>query len=134
MEDQLDYHEIKYRLESNGVFRILRKDSAAFMLGFLLDQFKRRHQVDIGQAELCDELSAYADFIRMAEGGEDPKREPASYLDEWANDGFLRKFYPPGSVEACYDLTPDSERALEWISELARRSFVGTESRLLALF
>jgi flagellar motility protein MotE (MotC chaperone) len=134
MEDQLDYHEIKYRLETNGVFRILRKDRAAFMLGFLHDQFKRRHQVDIGQSRLCDELSAYADFIRLAEGGEDPKREPTSYLDEWANDGFLRKFYPPGSAEACYDLTPDSERALEWLSELARRSFVGTESRLLALF
>jgi len=134
METQLDYHEIRYRLETHAVFRILRKDSAAFMLGFFHDQFKKRHRADIGQAELTAELSAYAAFVRMSEGDDEPRREPGAYLDEWANEGFLRKYYPADSSEACYDLTPDSERALEWLGELARRSFVGTESRLLSLF
>ncbi len=134
MEAQLDYHEIRYRLETHAVFRIFRKESAAFMLGFFHDQFKKRHRADIGQAELTAELSAYTAFVRMAEGDDEPRREPNAYLDEWANEGFLRKYYPADSSEACYDLTPDSERALEWLGELARRSFVGTESRLLSLF
>jgi hypothetical protein len=133
MDTQLDYHEIKYRLENNAVFKILRKPSAAFMLGFFFEQFKKRHRADIGQAELVGELSAYSEFVRMADGDDEPRREPSAYLDEWANDGFLRKYYPSDSIEACYDLTPDSERALEWIGELARRSFIGTESRLLSL-
>ena len=134
MENELDYHEIRYRLESYAVFRILRKESAAFMLGFFHDQFKRRHRADIGQAELAAALSAYQEFIRMNEGEATPPRDPPAYLDEWANEGFLRKYYPLDAAEASYDLTPDSERALEWIGELSARPFVGAESRLLALF
>ena len=80
MEIQLDYHEIQFRLETHAVFRILRKESAAFMLGFFHDQFKKRHRADIGQSELATELSAFAEFVRMSEGGDEPKREPNAYL------------------------------------------------------
>jgi hypothetical protein len=134
MQNELDYHEIRYRLENYAVFRILRKESAAFMLGFFQDQFKRRHRADIGQTELAAALGAYQEFVRMSEGEEAQPREPAAYLDEWANEGFLRKYYPLEANEAHYEPTPDSERALEWIGELAGRPFVGTESRLIALF
>ena len=130
----LDYQEISYRLENYAVFKILRKESTAFMLGFFHDQFKRAHAVDISQSELAGALGAYQEFVRMSEGEATPPREPQAYLDEWANEGFLRKYYPVEATEACYDLTPDSERALEWLGELSRRPFVGTESRLIALF
>lgn len=134
MSEDLDFHEIRYRLENYPVFRILRKESAAFMLGFLFDQFKKRHLSDIGQGDLAAALGAYQVYLRMTEKEEPASREPLAYLDEWANEGFLRKYYPPSASEACYDLTPDTERALEWIGELSRRSFVGTESRLMDLF
>jgi hypothetical protein len=134
MKDEFDYQEIRYRLENYGVFRILRKERAAFMLGFLQDQFKRRHRADIGQAELTAALGAFQEFVRLGEGKEAPPREPQAYLDEWANEGYLRKYYPLEATEACYDLTPDVERALEWLGELTRRPFVGAESRLLTLF
>lgn len=110
MKEELDYQEIRYRLETYPVFKVLRKESAAFMLGFFHDQFKRRHRADIGQTELASSLAAFREIVRMSEGGEVQPREPQAYLDEWANEGFLRKFYPPGVTEACYDLTPDSER------------------------
>ena len=134
MNNDLDYHEIRYRLETYPVFRILRKESAAIMLGFLFDQFKRHHRSDIGQGELSAALGAYQEYLRMSEGESLAPRDAIAYLDEWANEGFLRKYYPASSSEACYDLTPDTERALEWIGELSRRTFVGTESRLMALF
>ena len=47
---------------------------------------------------------------------------------------WLRKFYPPGTDEPHFDLTPATERALAWLGTLGERSFVGTESRLLTLF
>ncbi len=136
-EHRLDYREIRYRLDTFAVFRLLRKPGAAFMLGFLHEQFKTRHQTDLGRARLSEALSAYAELARLS-GDEEPgwgesRADPASYLDDWANEGFLRKFYPPDANEACYDLTPDAERALEWVSELSGRGFVGTESRLKAL-
>lgn len=46
----------------------------------------------------------------------------------------MRKFYPPGSDEPHFDLTPATEKAIAWLSTLTERSFVGTESRLLTLF
>ena len=134
MNGDLNYPEIRYRLENYAVFKILRKESAAFMLGFFYDQWKRRHRADIGQSELVAALGAYQEFVRLGEGEAFAPRESQAYLDEWANEGFLRKYYPAEAEEACYDLTPDSERALEWIGELSRRPFVGAESRLLALF
>lgn len=134
MNDDIDYREIRYRLENYAVFRIFRKESAAFMLGFFHEQFKRRRRSDVPQSEFVAALGTFQEFMRL--GGEEgaPAREPEAYLAEWANEGFLRKYYPADATEACYDLTPDSERALEWIGELARRPFVGAESRLIALF
>ena len=137
-DSRLDYHEIRYRLEAHASFRLLRKDGAAFMLGFLQEQFKRRHHADLGRAELTEALVAYAELLRLSGNDEalargESRADPSSYLDEWANDGFLRKFYPQDSIEACYDLTPDTERALEWLAELSGRAFIGTESRLKAL-
>lgn len=62
-------------------------------------------------------------------------KSATEYLNDWAaNDkGWLRKFYPAGSDEAHFDLTPSTERALAWLGGLSERSFVGTESRLLTL-
>lgn len=48
--------------------------------------------------------------------------------------GWLRKFYPPGSDEAHFDLTAAAEKALAWLESLAKREFIGTESRLLTVF
>ena len=64
-----------------------------------------------------------------------PKSAP-DYLNDWAANekGWLRKFYPAGSDEPHFDLTPATERALAWLTSLTERAFVGTESRLLTLF
>ena len=58
------------------------------------------------------------------------------YLDAWASDehAWLRKYYPADSDEVHYDLTPATERAIDWVVELGTRRFVGTESRLMAIF
>jgi flagellar motility protein MotE (MotC chaperone) len=58
------------------------------------------------------------------------------YLNDWADPGrgYLRKFYPAGSDEPHFDLTPPTEKAIAWLETLNQRSFVGTESRLLTLF
>jgi hypothetical protein len=59
-----------------------------------------------------------------------------AYLDDWAapDSGWLRKYCPDGSDEPHYDATPAVERALQWVDALRERSFVGTASRLNAIF
>ena len=83
-------------------------------------------------SELDDEL--YALNQRL---GEDRfPRSASEYLDEWASPdhGWLRKFYPPGSDEARYDVVPAVEKALLWVNDLRTREFIGTESRLNTIF
>lgn len=63
-------------------------------------------------------------------------RASQEYLDDWAANerGWLRMFYPPGSDEAHFDLTPATKKAITWLAGLSERTFVGTESRLLTVF
>src|SRR5205814_366046 len=63
-------------------------------------------------------------------------KPPKAYLDDWAapEAGWLRKYYPEGSDEPHFDVTPAVEKALAWVRALQARSFVGTESRLNTVF
>ena len=83
-------------------------------------------------AKLDDELFA----LRETTTSDSFPRNALEYLNDWADNdrGWLRKFYPPGSDEPHFDLTPAAEKAIAWLESLLQRSFVGTESRLLTLF
>ena len=81
---------------------------------------------------LEDELYALRQSL-----GENAFPKPAiEYLNDWAapDKAWLRKFYKPGTDEAQFDLTPATEKAIVWLTQLAERQFIGTESRLLTLF
>jgi len=61
-----------------------------------------------------------------------PSRKSApEYLNDWAaNDkAWLRKFYPPGTDEPHFDLTPATERALAWLQTRPRLKISGAASR-----
>jgi Protein of unknown function (DUF3375) len=63
-------------------------------------------------------------------------RSAIDYLTDWSSNdrGWLRRFYRDGSDEPHFDLTLGTEKAISWLTTLADRAFVGTESRLLTLF
>lgn len=115
---------------------LLRSPHVALVLGFLGRVFVESNAgglpASMLAAQLDDEL--YALNQRL---GDDafPKRASA-YLDDWASPerAWLRKYYPPGTDEAHYEVSPAVERALRWVDELRPREFVGTESRLNTIF
>ena len=90
----------------------------------------------MAQADLVEALNDTLYSLRERLGDKTHPKPALEYLNDWAaNDkGWLRKFYPPGSDEPHFDLTPATERALAWLVSLTDRAFVGTESRLLTLF
>jgi hypothetical protein len=90
----------------------------------------------LSQAELRSRLEDHLFTLRARLGEAAFPRSAAQYLDAWANHeaGWLRKYYPPGSDEAHFDLTPAAEKALEWLSGLEKRALVSTESRLMTVF
>ena len=117
-------------------WRLLQADSVALVASFLQRSFVVPNRRVLEQAALAEALEDELYVLREQRGAHVFPKSALEYLNDWAaNDkAWLRKFYPPGSDEPHFDLTPATERALAWLGTLAERSFVGTESRLLTLF
>lgn len=132
----MNYDEIELLRTHHPAWALIRANNAALVLSFLGRAFIDRNVGDLRASELANELDEelYALNARLSED-RFPK-SAADYLDDWASPehGWLRKFYPPGSDEARYDLAPSVEKALNWVSDLRTRDFIGTESRLNTIF
>ncbi len=131
----MDIDTLEALRRQHPAWRLLHADSAALVASFLHRVFVQPNRRVIRQADLAEALEDTLYAVRQQRGSVYPK-SALDYLNDWAaNDkAWLRKFYPPGSDEPHFDLTPATERALAWLAGLSERSFVGTESRLLTLF
>ena len=155
-----DYDHLLQLRKTHPAWRLLHADHGPFIVTFLDQVFREENNRTLSESQLIqyleDFLYAHQQEFNLQEVNQNAKtkieepssfanqeslfstteprlsREPKYYLDEWASDqrGWLRKFYPPGSDEPHYDLTPATEKAFQWIEILGEQSFVGTESRL----
>ena len=132
----MDFNRIS-GLRSHPAWRLLQADSAALIISFLYRTFIVTNQRSVPAEELATRLDDYLHHLR--ENGE--KRYPRKgrdYLNDWSSGehGYLRKYYPAASVgdEPLFDLTPATEKVIEWIASFEQKQFVGTESRLLTIF
>ncbi|MEO6623785.1 MAG: DUF3375 domain-containing protein [Burkholderiaceae bacterium] len=132
----LDFDTLEAVRNQHPAWRLLRADSAALVASFLHRVFVLPNQRVISQSDLAGALEDTLFALREQRGAGVYPKGALEYLNDWAaNDkAWLRKFYPPGTDEPHFDLTPATERALTWLQTLSQRSFVGTESRLLTLF
>jgi len=132
----LDYATLELLRKNHPAWRLLRAQHAPLVAGFLDRVFIVPNVRNLSQADLVEALKDELFSLREQLGAEAFPGTAQSYLNEWAeNDkGWLRKFYPPGTDEPHFDLTPATEKALAWLEGLTERAFVGTESRLLTLF
>ena len=136
----LDYTTLEALRRQHPAWRLLAAEHSALVASFLHRAFVVPNARTLAQSDLAEALEDTLFDLRdhAAQRGEKnpfPK-SGQDYLNDWAaNDkGWLRKFYPLGSDEPHFDLTPACERALSWLTSLSERAFVGTESRLLTLF
>jgi hypothetical protein len=132
----LDYSTLDLLKQKHPAWRMLRSDHAPLIASFLNRTFIVPNVRVLSQADLTERLEDHLYDLREQLGSESFPRSASEYLNDWAgNDkAWLRKFYPPGSDEPHFDLTPAAEKAIQWLSNLSERAFVGTESRLLTLF
>lgn len=131
----MDHDQLLVLRQSHAAWRLLAADSAVLIVGFLHHAFAKPHARSIPQRQLETMLAEYLAFLNRGSQEPDYSRSPADYLGAWAADdtGYLRKFYIDRDDEPHYDLTPGSEKAIEWLTKLEQRSFIGTESRLLTV-
>ena len=132
----LDYATLDLMRQTHPAWRLLCSPHAALVAGFLHRVFIAPNVRQMAQADLAEALEDELFGLRQRYGPEPFPRAAQAYLNEWADNdkGWLRKFYPPGSDEPHFDLTPATEKALAWLAGLTEQTFVGTESRLLTLF
>lgn len=132
----LDYATLELLRQNHPAWRLLCAHHAPLVAGFLHRLFIAPNVRNLSQADLVEALEDELFVLREQLGAEAFPGTAQSYLNDWAeNDkGWLRKFYPPGTDEPHFDLTPATEKAMAWLESLTERAFVGTESRLLTLF
>jgi len=133
---QLDIDTLEALRRQHPAWRLLAAESSALVASFLHRVFVIPNRRVIAQADLVEALDDTLYTLREQRGANVYPRTALEYLNDWAaNDkAWLRKFYPPGSDEPHFDITPATEKALAWLVTLSERQFVGTESRLLTLF
>jgi hypothetical protein len=132
----LDYSTLDTLRRQHPGWRLLLADSAPLVVSFLHRSFVAPNVRVLPRAELASKLEDHLFQLRETLGDAAFPKAATQYLDDWAADerGWLRKFYPVGSDEPHYDLTPATEKAIAWLTTLSERAFVGTESRLLTVF
>ena len=132
----LDIDTLEALRRQHPAWRLLQADSVALVASFLHRVFVLPNRRVIREADLAEMLEDTLYAVRQQRAGNAYPKSALEYLNDWAANerAWLRKFYPPGTDEAHFDLTPPTERALAWLVSLSERSFVGTESRLLTLF
>ncbi|HEX5660644.1 MAG TPA: DUF3375 domain-containing protein [Polyangiales bacterium] len=132
----MDHDALEALRRSHPGWRLLAASNAPLVMSFLHRTFIVPNVRSLAQPELVARLDDFLfDLRRRAPEGSYP-RQAGQYLDEWADDakGWLRKYYVQESDDPHFDLTPASERAIDFIGQLIKRSPVSTESRLLTVF
>ena len=128
-----DYDDLASLRHYNQTWKLLNAEHAPLILSFFNEAFVKRGVTIAPESELCQILE---NVIFLATDGNRLFTKPASsYLTEWSSESkrWLRRTYRGGSDEPYYDITPSSQKALEFINSLHSYSFVGTESRFRAI-
>ena len=128
----MDYDAIDALRERHPAWRLLRAGNASLVLSFLGAFFVDGNRGATAGGDVADALDDM--LYSLNTDPETPRfpKPPRAYLEDWSapEAGWLRRFYPPGSDEVHYEVTPAFEKANTWIDSLPARQFVGTESRL----
>lgn len=133
----MNYQEINELLQASATVRLYRSDSAPLILAFFVRLFRERNLLVLSEADLVEQLADLLEDVKYTESANEPddSRQLSYYeararqlITRWADQGYLRN-YPDARGEVFYELTPESEKALQWLDSLNKQEFVGTESR-----
>ncbi len=132
----MDYDQIADLRARHPSWALLRATTAPLVLSFLGRVFITANSGGQPAGQLVSLLEDELDSLNRRLGEGTFPRAAQAYLDEWSepDKAWLRIYYPSGTDEPHYDITPPVETTLLWLEDLRGRQFVGTESRLNTLF
>jgi flagellar motility protein MotE (MotC chaperone) len=129
-------HDYLIKLRQHPTWRLLCADNAPLIISFFYRVFIAPNSRSLRQNDLTEKLTDTLFHLRQIHGDKAYPKTANAYLNDWTSgdNAFLRKYLPPQGDEPEYDLTPASEKAISWLYSLEQKQFIGTESRLLAVF
>ncbi len=132
----LEYDTLVALRREHPGWKLLAADHAPLVVSVLYRHFVQPNVRALPRNELISRLDDELFRLNEELGERAFSQSAAHYLDDWAADGkgWLRKYYPLGTDEPHYDVSPATEKVIDWIAQLGERHFVGTESRLLTVF
>lgn len=119
--------------ETSPAVKLLRAQSAPYVIDFLDRTFRRASRITLPAGELLDALAAYREDVREA----DPdalRDKPETYLSNWCarETRWLHRLLEGANEAPTYQLTPHAQEVLSYLDRAlgSDLGFVGTESRL----
>ncbi|MEA3465626.1 MAG: DUF3375 domain-containing protein [Thermodesulfobacteriota bacterium] len=132
----MDHDYLDNLKRNHPTLKLLAADNVPLIISFLFRVYIQPNQRSASQSDLTTRLDDFLFQLHEIYGASKYPKTARQYLEDWSNGNspFLRKYYTDISDEPEFDLTPATDKAIEWLQSLEERQFVGTESRLLTVF
>ena len=130
----MTYEYLKNLKKYNQTIKLLNSDNFAMMVAFFHFVFTVNKHITINHSTLLTYLDDFLFDINQSYDGLFPK-EAKSYLDDFTSDthGYLKKYH--GSEgEIIYELTPYTQKTLEFVESLEKKEFVGSRTKFNIIF
>lgn len=128
----MDHEQLLFDLKNAPSLKLMRREQAALITSFLYRVFKGTQVVAIPLNELIERLDSYLDYLNEANPGLYPLAATA-YIKQWSSEEYQLLRVVSRGDEPTVELTAEAERAIGWVEERYRRTFVSTESRLRSI-
>ncbi|MCC5814828.1 MAG: DUF3375 domain-containing protein [Leptospira sp.] len=135
----MDYFTIR-KLITSPAIRLLRKDSAGFVVHFLYCLFREEERFFISLDEMKIRLKNNLEEIQeeFANGGNTLVRDSDFYINDWVSGGFLYKRIKilDNREEIVLEPSPELSKVFFWMEDLSnldKKEVVGTESRFFSI-
>jgi len=128
----MTYEYLKNLKTTNQTLKLLNADNFAFILSFFHFVFEKNRLITITHSKILQYLDDYL-FMLNQDYNEVFAKEAKHYLEDFTNAGYLKKYYGDDE-EPIYEMTPHTQKALEWIEGLEKKEFVGSRSKFNIIF
>ena len=126
-------------LNDSPCTELLRLRNREMIILFLYNTFYK-HREPVAYDSIKTRLSDYLASIHLENDEEndinvfDSYDEKAyKYIQKWTDKGFLRNYQQEGG-EVFYELSSYSSKVIDWLLNLKKDEFVGTESKFMNLY
>jgi hypothetical protein len=134
----MDNSKLIDTLSNSPSVELLKTRNREFILLFLVEVFAQ--ETVVSSENIHYKLEGYLEEkgieideeneIKFSDTYEDKAKK---YIQKWANNGFLTN-YQNESGEVFYELSSYSSKTIDWLTNLKKEEYIGTESKFKTLF